>query len=165
MLLAGLQPRPLIRSLIPNDWSLAPKLLPFGIRSVLFEPGFLRTELLSPESTRYAESTIDDYVDKDRETRHRLAWHARRPGRRPRQASLTPSCTSPLWTSHLWLPSGSRRRRHLCGSGQGSAGPCPCRAVHRSCHQQVCHAKKRMSGEGECGRCGDALISPPGHHR
>jgi NAD(P)-dependent dehydrogenase (short-subunit alcohol dehydrogenase family) len=48
--------------------SLAPEVAPFGIRTLLVEPGFFRTELLSPASTRYAESSIDDYADKARET-------------------------------------------------------------------------------------------------
>jgi NAD(P)-dependent dehydrogenase (short-subunit alcohol dehydrogenase family) len=34
--------------------SLAPEVAPFGIRTMLVEPGFFRTELLSPESTTYA---------------------------------------------------------------------------------------------------------------
>jgi NAD(P)-dependent dehydrogenase (short-subunit alcohol dehydrogenase family) len=35
--------------------SLAPEVAPFGIRTMVVEPGFFRTELLSPESTSYAE--------------------------------------------------------------------------------------------------------------
>jgi NAD(P)-dependent dehydrogenase (short-subunit alcohol dehydrogenase family) len=34
--------------------SLTPELSPFGIRTMLVEPGFFRTELLTPESTSYA---------------------------------------------------------------------------------------------------------------
>jgi NAD(P)-dependent dehydrogenase (short-subunit alcohol dehydrogenase family) len=41
--------------------SLTPEIAPFGIRTMLVEPGFFRTELLTPESTSYAHSTIDDY--------------------------------------------------------------------------------------------------------
>jgi NAD(P)-dependent dehydrogenase (short-subunit alcohol dehydrogenase family) len=48
--------------------SLAPEVAPFGIRTVLVEPGFFRTELLSPESTRYAESTIGDYAERTAQT-------------------------------------------------------------------------------------------------
>jgi NAD(P)-dependent dehydrogenase (short-subunit alcohol dehydrogenase family) len=44
--------------------SLAPEVAPFGIRTMLVEPGFFRTELLTPESTSYAESTIDDYAER-----------------------------------------------------------------------------------------------------
>ena len=35
--------------------SLTPEVAPFGIRTMLVEPGFFRTELLTPESTTYAE--------------------------------------------------------------------------------------------------------------
>jgi NAD(P)-dependent dehydrogenase (short-subunit alcohol dehydrogenase family) len=48
--------------------SLAPEVAPFGIRSMIVEPGFFRTELLTPESTRYAESTIDDYAERTEQT-------------------------------------------------------------------------------------------------
>ena len=34
--------------------SLTPEVVPFGIRTMLVEPGFFRTELLTPESTQYA---------------------------------------------------------------------------------------------------------------
>src|SRR6266545_2251430 len=43
--------------------SLAPEVAPFGIRTMLVEPGFFRTELLTPESTNYAEPSIDDYAE------------------------------------------------------------------------------------------------------
>jgi NAD(P)-dependent dehydrogenase (short-subunit alcohol dehydrogenase family) len=48
--------------------SLAPEVAPFGIRTMLVEPGFFRTELLSPESTQYAKSTIDDYAERTAQT-------------------------------------------------------------------------------------------------
>ncbi|HYJ79242.1 MAG TPA: SDR family oxidoreductase, partial [Longimicrobiaceae bacterium] len=48
--------------------SLAPEIAPFGIRSMLVEPGFFRTELLTAESTKYPEPSIDDYAEKTRET-------------------------------------------------------------------------------------------------
>jgi len=47
--------------------SLTPEIAPFGIRTMLVEPGFFRTELLSNRSTTYADPTIDDYADKTRE--------------------------------------------------------------------------------------------------
>ena len=43
---------------------LAPEVAPFGIRTMLVEPGFFRTELLSPQSTQYAESSIEDYAER-----------------------------------------------------------------------------------------------------
>lgn len=48
--------------------SLAPEIAPFGIRTMIVEPGFFRTELLTPESTRYADSTIEDYAQRTRQT-------------------------------------------------------------------------------------------------
>lgn len=48
--------------------SLAPEVAPLGIRTMLVEPGFFRTELLGPESTRYAESSIGDYAERAEQT-------------------------------------------------------------------------------------------------
>ena len=48
--------------------SLTPEIEPFGIRTMLVEPGFFRTELLSPDSTTYARPTIDDYAERTRAT-------------------------------------------------------------------------------------------------
>jgi NAD(P)-dependent dehydrogenase (short-subunit alcohol dehydrogenase family) len=41
--------------------SLADEIEPFGIRTMIVEPGFFRTELLTPESTTFGELSIDDY--------------------------------------------------------------------------------------------------------
>ena len=54
--------------------SLTPEVAPFGIRTMLVEPGFFRTDLLTPESTSYARPTIDDYVERTRQTV--TAWSA-----------------------------------------------------------------------------------------
>jgi NAD(P)-dependent dehydrogenase (short-subunit alcohol dehydrogenase family) len=48
--------------------SLTPEVAPFGIRTMLVEPGFFRTELLTEESTKYPKPSIDDYAEKTRET-------------------------------------------------------------------------------------------------
>jgi NAD(P)-dependent dehydrogenase (short-subunit alcohol dehydrogenase family) len=48
--------------------SLTPEIAPFGIRTMLVEPGFFRTELLTPESTNYAEPSIDDYAERTEQT-------------------------------------------------------------------------------------------------
>jgi NAD(P)-dependent dehydrogenase (short-subunit alcohol dehydrogenase family) len=48
--------------------SLTPEVAPFGIRTMLVEPGFFRTELLTPESTKYAEPSIEDYAERSRRT-------------------------------------------------------------------------------------------------
>jgi len=36
----------------------------FGIQTMIVNPGFFRTELLTQESTQYAELTIDDYAER-----------------------------------------------------------------------------------------------------
>jgi NAD(P)-dependent dehydrogenase (short-subunit alcohol dehydrogenase family) len=47
---------------------------PFGIQTTIVEPGFFRTELLTKESTAYADLSIDDYAGRTAETRP--AWEA-----------------------------------------------------------------------------------------
>jgi NAD(P)-dependent dehydrogenase (short-subunit alcohol dehydrogenase family) len=54
--------------------SLSPEVAPFGIRTMLVEPGFFRTELLTPESTNYAEPSIDDYAERTEQTV--AAWNS-----------------------------------------------------------------------------------------
>jgi len=44
--------------------ALASEVAPFGIDTMLVEPGFFRTELLTPQSTQYAEPSIADYADR-----------------------------------------------------------------------------------------------------
>ena len=41
--------------------ALGLEVAPFGIRTMIVEPGFFRTELLTPESTTFGELEIDDY--------------------------------------------------------------------------------------------------------
>src|SRR2546430_12358125 len=48
--------------------SLTPEVAPFRIRTMLVEPGFFRTGLLTPESTKYAEPSIDDYAERTEQT-------------------------------------------------------------------------------------------------
>jgi len=48
--------------------SIAFELEPFGVKTMLVEPGFFRTELLSPDSTRWAELSIDDYAASTKTT-------------------------------------------------------------------------------------------------
>ena len=54
--------------------SLTPEVAPFGIRTMLVEPGFFRTELLTPESTNYAEPSIEDYAERTEQTV--AAWNS-----------------------------------------------------------------------------------------
>ena len=48
--------------------SLTPEIAPFGIRTMLVEPGFFRTELLTLGSTTFAEPSIADYAERTRQT-------------------------------------------------------------------------------------------------
>jgi NAD(P)-dependent dehydrogenase (short-subunit alcohol dehydrogenase family) len=48
--------------------SLTPEIAPFGIGTTVVEPGFFRTDLLTAESTNYAEPSIDDYAERTRQT-------------------------------------------------------------------------------------------------
>ena len=48
--------------------SLTPEVAPFGIRTMLVEPGFFRTDLLTNDSTVWPEPTIEDYADRTRQT-------------------------------------------------------------------------------------------------
>jgi NAD(P)-dependent dehydrogenase (short-subunit alcohol dehydrogenase family) len=45
---------------------------PFGIQTMIVNPGFFRTELLTQESTQYAELTIEDYAE--RRTQQEAFW-------------------------------------------------------------------------------------------
>ena len=47
--------------------SLTSEIAAFGIRTMLVEPGFFRTELLTKDSTTYAQPTIDDYAERTKE--------------------------------------------------------------------------------------------------
>jgi NAD(P)-dependent dehydrogenase (short-subunit alcohol dehydrogenase family) len=44
--------------------SLTPEVAPFGIATTVVNPGFFRTELLTEQSTKYAEPSIADYAER-----------------------------------------------------------------------------------------------------
>jgi NAD(P)-dependent dehydrogenase (short-subunit alcohol dehydrogenase family) len=44
--------------------SLQAEVAPFGINTITVNPGFFRTELLTEESTNFAEGTIEDYNER-----------------------------------------------------------------------------------------------------
>ena len=48
--------------------SLATEVGQFGITTTIVEPGFFRTELLSPESMTSAELSVDDYAEQTKQT-------------------------------------------------------------------------------------------------
>jgi NAD(P)-dependent dehydrogenase (short-subunit alcohol dehydrogenase family) len=45
--------------------SLAPEVQPFGIHTTIVNPGFFRTDLLTKESTNYAQPSIEDYAERN----------------------------------------------------------------------------------------------------
>jgi NAD(P)-dependent dehydrogenase (short-subunit alcohol dehydrogenase family) len=44
--------------------SLQPEVAPYGITTTIVNPGFFRTELLTEQSTNYAEPSIEDYAER-----------------------------------------------------------------------------------------------------
>ncbi len=54
--------------------SLATEVEQFGISTTIVEPGFFRTDLLTPESTTWAELSIDDYAEQTASTK--AAWQS-----------------------------------------------------------------------------------------
>ena len=48
--------------------SLTQEIADFGIRTMLVEPGFFRTELLTQDSTTFAQPSIDDYAERTKAT-------------------------------------------------------------------------------------------------
>lgn len=48
--------------------ALTPEVAPYGVRTMLVEPGFFRTELLTPQSTQFAGLSIDDYAERTAQT-------------------------------------------------------------------------------------------------
>ncbi len=54
--------------------SLTAEVAPLGIRTMLVEPGFFRTELLEDTPTTWPEPSIDDYAERTRQTV--VAWQA-----------------------------------------------------------------------------------------
>jgi NAD(P)-dependent dehydrogenase (short-subunit alcohol dehydrogenase family) len=48
--------------------SLVTEVAPYGIKTMVVEPGFFRTELLSPDSTTFAALTIEDYASRTAQT-------------------------------------------------------------------------------------------------
>jgi NAD(P)-dependent dehydrogenase (short-subunit alcohol dehydrogenase family) len=54
--------------------SLQAEVAPFGITTTIVNPGFFRTELLTEQSTNYAEPSIEDY--DERRTQQLAFWRA-----------------------------------------------------------------------------------------
>jgi NAD(P)-dependent dehydrogenase (short-subunit alcohol dehydrogenase family) len=52
--------------------ALQPEVEPFGINTTIVNPGFFRTDLLTPDSATYATSSLPDYADRHAE---RVQWY------------------------------------------------------------------------------------------
>ena len=98
--------------------SLAPEVAPFGIRTMLVEPGFFRTELLTPESTKLRQA-VDRRLRREDTKQTVAAWkqNERPARRRPRQARQGADPARRLTTSRRCAgppaptPSASSRRK------------------------------------------------------
>jgi NAD(P)-dependent dehydrogenase (short-subunit alcohol dehydrogenase family) len=73
--LAGISGQPFVSAYSATKFGLEgwmealdPEVAPFGIRTMIVEPGYFRTALLTDESTKYPEPSIEDYADKTRAT-------------------------------------------------------------------------------------------------
>ncbi len=73
--LAGISGQPFVSAYCATKFALegwmealSPEIAPFGIRTMLVEPGYFRTALLTEESTKYPEPSIEDYAEKTRAT-------------------------------------------------------------------------------------------------
>ena len=103
--------------------SLTPEVAPFGIRTMLVEPGFFRTELLTPESTSYAEPSIEDYAERTEQTV--TAWkgmNGQQGGDPAKLAEALVQLAGPRRAAAA-LRRRRRRRRHLRAEGQDPARP------------------------------------------
>lgn len=58
--------------------ALQPEVEPFGITTTIVNPGFFRTDLLTPDSATYATASIDDYADRHAA---RVQWYEDMNGR------------------------------------------------------------------------------------
>ena len=101
--------------------SLAPEVEPFGIHTTIVNPGFFRTELLTKESTNYAEPSIEDYAERQRRPARVLGEPERPTDRRPGQAR--PGATNHRRPRAAAAPLHRRRRRNRAGRAAGRAVP------------------------------------------
>jgi NAD(P)-dependent dehydrogenase (short-subunit alcohol dehydrogenase family) len=101
--------------------SLTPEVAPFGIRTMRVEPGFFRTELLTPESTKYAEPSIDDSADRSQQTV--TAWNAMNGKQGGDPAKLADALLQVASENQPPAPALPRRRRRCSNLRTESQGP------------------------------------------
>src|SRR5215211_2579167 len=123
--------------------SLAGEVEPFGIRTMIVEPGFFRTELLTPESTTVGELAIDDYDEARGQMNAFLGVDERQAGRRPCQARPRARPARRLGGAAAAL--GRRRGRRRGRRGQGAAAARASRRAPRAVDQP---GPRRREGGG-----------------
>jgi NAD(P)-dependent dehydrogenase (short-subunit alcohol dehydrogenase family) len=103
--------------------ALTPEVAPFGIRTMLVEPGFFRTDLLEDTSTTWPEPTIDDYVERTRQTV--AAWKGMSGTQGGDPARLATALVQLAGRAEPPVALGRRRRRHGVrrAEGEDSARP------------------------------------------
>ena len=85
---------------------------------MLVEPGFFRTELLSPESTNYAQPSIDDYAERTTQTV--AAWTAMNGQQGGDPAKLANALDPAGKPGRAAAALGGRRRRRRHGRAQAN---------------------------------------------
>ena len=104
---------------------------PFGIHTTIVEPGFFRTELLTADSTAYAELSIDDYAERTAQTRP--AWESMSGKQTNDPAKLAKRSAHGRRPGAPAAALGRRRRRRRNRRAEGQratrAGRCLPRAV------------------------------------
>ena len=107
---------------------------PFGIHTTIVEPGFFRTDLLTKESTAYADLSIDDYAERTAQTRP--AWEAMSGKQTNDPAKLAKACSrSPTRNDRrcaglqaLTRSQPSNRKRMNCSRRSMPTATCPRRS-------------------------------------
>ena len=99
--------------------AVAHEVEPFGIRIVVVEPGFFRTDLLDARNARYGGSTIEDYAA---EGSAEAMWSGlrRRPAGRSREARRPAGEVRRDGESAAAVPRRQRRRRGGHASARGT---------------------------------------------
>jgi NAD(P)-dependent dehydrogenase (short-subunit alcohol dehydrogenase family) len=145
-----------------EGWSelLTPEVAPFGIRTMLVEPGFFPTELLSQDSTSYAKPAIEDYAVRTRRTV--TAWSGMNgqqggdPAKLARRWSSSPARASRRCGGPPALtPSGSSSRRLTsCSPRPTHTENCPARWPTTTPRRRT--SDMRRIGPGYCVLCNHA---------
>ena len=110
--------------------SLAPEIGPFGIHTTVVNPGFFRTELLTKESTNYAEATIEDYADGN--AAQREFWESQNGQQARRPGKARPGAADDRRRSAAAVSLHRRRRRARPGRGEARRTPAADRRLPRA---------------------------------